>query len=424
MVKTTIFMAIMAAAAGLAGAGYGGTTTQAAEQKGSPPVTVSTNPLIAPFETPFGVPPFSKIKDDHYIPAFEKGMEKQRAEVQAIISNPQEATFENTVAALDYSGLALSRVSNVFFPMHSAETNDRIQEIAKEIAPKLSAHRDHIVMEPELFERIRHVHDQRDSIRLTQEERRLLEEMYKGFVRGGAELEPAGKARLTEINQRISVLTVQFGDNLLAENNEFKLILEKPEDLSGLPANAVTAAAEAAKQAGSEGKWMFTPHKPSWIPFLQFSDRRDLRREMFEGYIERGNHGDKNDNKAILAELVKLRIEAANLLGYPSHAHYVLSDNMAGAPDKVYELLNRLWEAALPITRAEAAALQEMIDEEGSNFELAPWDWWYYTEKLRRQKYQISDEELRPYFKLAKVQQGAVCHPGGGQRVQLLRTHR
>jgi peptidyl-dipeptidase Dcp len=406
-VKTTIFMTMMLTAAGLAGAGYGGTTTQTAEQKGPLPVTVSTNPLIAPFETPFGVPPFSQIKDDHYIPAFERGMEEQRAEVQAIISNPQEATFENSVAALDYSGSLLSRVSNVFLPMHSAESNDRIQEIAKEIAPKLSAHRDQIVMEPRLFERIKDVHDRRDGISLAREQRRLLEEMYKKFVRGGAQLEPAQKARLAGINQRISVLEVQFGDDLLAENNEFKLIIEKSEDLSGLPANAVTAAAEAANRVGFAGKWMFTLHKPSWIPFLQFSDRRDLRREMFEGYIERGNHDDKNDNKAILAELAKLRIEAANLLGYPSHAHYVLSNNMAGTPDKVYELLNQLWEAALPVTRAEAAALQEMIDQEGGSFELAPWDWWYYTEKIRKQKYQISDEELRPYFELANVQQGA-----------------
>jgi peptidyl-dipeptidase Dcp len=252
--KTTVFMMMVVAAAGLAGAGSGETTTRTAEQKGSPPVTASTNPLIAPFETPFGVPPFSQIKDDHYIPAFERGMEKQRAEVQAIISNPQEATFENSVAALDYSGSLLSRVSNVFLPMHSAESNDRIQEIAEEIAPKLSAHRDHIVMESRLFERIKDVHDRRNHISLTREQRRLLEETVKKFVRGGTQLESAEKARLIGINQRISVLEVQFSDNLLAENNEFKLIIEKSEDLSGLPANAVTAAAEAAEQAGFEGK--------------------------------------------------------------------------------------------------------------------------------------------------------------------------
>ncbi len=365
------------------------------------------NPLLEEFDAPFGVPPFEEIQDEHYLPAFEVAIEEHRDEINIIAGNADGPTFDNTVAALDYSGRLLTKVRNVFFPKHSADTNERIQEIAKEVAPKLSAHGDSILMNTDLFARLKVVHDKRDELEMDSEQRRLLEETYKMFVRGGAELDEAKKTRLTEINQRLAVLRVQFGENLLAENNAFKLAIEKQEELAGLPDNAVAAAAAAATEAGLEGKWVFTLHKPSWIPFLQFSERRDYREKMFKGYINRGDLGDEKDNKTLIAETVKLRIERANLLGYPTHAHYVLEENMAKTPAKVLELLGRLWDAALPVTKAEAAELQAMIKKEGAALKLEPWDWWYYTEKLRKQKYDLSDEELRPYFKLENVQNGA-----------------
>jgi peptidyl-dipeptidase Dcp len=392
----------LVAALALGCGGAKGTSTE-----GSAPVKDTSNPLLAEWETPFGVPPFSQIDDEHFPPAFEAAIAAHQAEVDALAGSEEPPTFENTVAALDYSGQLLERVANVFFPKNSADTNDRIQEIAKEVAPELSAHRDGIMMNAVLFARVKAVHDARDGLDLSPEQLRLLEETYKDFVSGGAELGEKDKARLTEINQRLSVLSLQFGENLLEENNRFKLVIEKEEELSGLPETSIAAAADAAREADLEGKWVFTLHKPSWIPFLQFSDRRDYREQMFEGYIERGNHGDDLDNKEILAEMVALRIERAKLLGHATHAHYVLERNMAKTPDKVYELLNQLWKAALEVTKAEAAALQEMLGKEIPGAELEPWDWWYYTEKLREQKYDLSDEELRPYFKLENVQSGA-----------------
>ena len=403
------------------GAGCRGTTQQAGapglaaqpskptppSAEGSPTVHAKDNPLLQEFSTPFGVPPFDQITDAHYVPAFEAAMAAHVAEVEAIAEATEAPTFASTVGALDYSGAQLQQVALVFFAKLSADTNEGLQAMAKEVAPRLSAHEDAILMNPALFARIKAVHDTRSERTLTPEQLRLLEETYKRFVRGGAELEGAAKARLSEINQRLSVLSVQFSDNLLAENNAFKLVVEKKEDLAGLPASSIAAAAEAAKEAKLEGKWVFTLHKPSWIPFLQFSERRDLRERMFNGYIERGNHGDERDNKATLLEMARLRIERARLLGYASHAHYVLEDNMARTPERVHELLSKLWEAALPVTKAEVAGLQAMIDKEGGGFKLQPWDWFYYTEKLRLAKYDLSDEELRPYFELGRVQKGA-----------------
>ncbi len=378
---------------------------------GAKPVKASTNPLLIEFDTPFGVPPFAQITDDHFAPAFEEAMALHRAEISAIADNTEPPVFDNTVAALDYSGRLLSRVEAMFFNKNGADTNEQIQRIAKEVAPKLSAHHDEIMMNAKLFSRVKVVHEARDTLGLNGEQRRLLEETYREFVRGGAELDEKAKARLTAINKRLALLQLQFGDNLLAENNTFKLVIEKKEELAGLPKSSIAAAAKAAKEAGHDGKWVFTLHKPSWIPFLQFSERRDYRERMFTGYVERGNNGDERDNKAILTELVKLRIEHAKLLGHPTHAHYVLEQSMAKTPDKVYQLLNRLWKAALPVTKAEAAALQAMLARDIPGAKLQPWDWWYYTEKLRKKKYDLSDAELRPYFSLNRVQQGAfeVC---------------
>jgi peptidyl-dipeptidase Dcp len=390
-------LALAAGCGGAKGTIEGGVTT----------VEGAQNPLLVEFDTPFGAPPFASFGDEDYPPAIEAALAAHRTEIEAITSSEAEPTFENTVAALDYSGRLLDRVSNLFFNLNAADTNDRIQEIAKEIAPVLSAHGDAIMMDAELFARVKAVNDRRAELDLTPEQLRLVEETYDEFVRGGAELGEKDKARLTEVNQRLSVLSLKFGENLLDENNTFKLVIEKRAELAGLPETSIAAAAEAAKEADLAGKWVFTLHKPSLIPFLQFSKMRDYRQRMFEGYIERGNHGDERDNKQILVEMAQLRIERAKILGYETHAHYVLADNMAKTPEKVYELLNKLWQAALPKTKAEAAALQAQIEADGGDFELEPWDWWYYTEKLRKQKYDLSDEELRPYFQLEQVQQGA-----------------
>ena len=377
-------------------------------KEGSTPVseTKSENPLLAEFDTPFGVPPFEEIENAHYVPAFEEAMRVHNDEIRGIVESDEPATFDNTVVALDMSGSLLTRVARVFFPMNSANTDDEIQTIAKEIAPKLSAHEDAIAMNPALFDRVKRVYDDRADLDLDLEQARLLDETYKGFVRGGALLDDEGKARMAKINERLSVLSVQFGENLLGENNEFKLVIDKEADLAGLPQSSIDSAAAAAKKAGMDGKWVFTLHKPSWIPFLQFSGRRDLREKMFKGYADRGDNGDERDNKAILVEMAKLRLERAKLLGFESHAAYVLAENMAKTPAKVMELLDKLWAAAMPKTKAERDELQKLIDAEKGGFELQPWDWWYYTEKLRKAKYSLSDEELKPYFELSNVQKG------------------
>ena len=393
------------AAAAIALAGCGGAVVVAEEE--SMPVRAETNPLLAEPDTPFGVPPFDRIEDEHYPPAFDAALAAHEAEVEAIASDERPPTFENTVAALDYSGRLLTRVAYVFFAENSADTSDRVQEIAKEIAPRLSEHEDAIRMNPALFARVREVYEARDELDLDAEQRRLLEETYDDFVRGGAELGGEAKERLSEINSRLSVLGLRFGENLLAENNAFRLVIDDEAELAGLPETSIAAAAEAEAEADLVGKWVFTVHKPSWIPFMQFADHRPHRETMFKAYVERGDHGDERDNKQILLEMARLRVERAHLLGYPSHAHYVLADNMAKTPAGVRELLDQLWEAALPVTKAEAAALADLLEDDLSGAELEPWDWFYYTEKLRERRFDLSDEELRPYFPLERVQRGA-----------------
>lgn len=367
----------------------------------------SENPFLAEWETPFEVPPFDSIKLEHYRPAFEEAMERHKQRIQTIYMQRSAPTFQNTIAALDRGGSLLDRVSNVFFAMTSSMTNDDLQAIAKDIAPKLSQHRDEIFLNELLFQRIKSVRDRREELDLTAEQAKLLDEYYKDFVRGGANLPPDDKERLKEINSRLSVLSVRFGENVLKENNRFELVIDNKADLAGLPDTVIAAAAEAAKERGHEGKWVFTLHKPSMIPFLQYSQKRPLREKIYRGYINRGNHDDELDNKKILAEMVALRVERAKLLGYETHAHYVLEDNMAKAPGKVYELLRDVWAPALKRAKQEVEEMQQLIDEENGGFELASWDWWYYAEKVKKRKYELDEEMLRPYFKLDNVLNGA-----------------
>ncbi|MEE9269065.1 MAG: M3 family metallopeptidase [Candidatus Krumholzibacteria bacterium] len=364
------------------------------------------NPFFSKWGTPFEVPDFTRIKTEHYMPAFEAAMEQQRAEIDDIIDNPDPPSFENTIEVLEYSGELLDNVANVFFNLRSTDTNDAIDEIAKDVAPKLSALNDDINLNPKLFARVKAVYDERKRLELNTEQARLLEETYKGFVRGGANLSDDKKSQLREINERLSVLTLEFGENVLAENNAFELVIDDKKDLAGLPDNVIQTATETAVERDHAGKWVFTLHKASMIPFISYSERRDLREKIYRGYFMRGNNGDERDNKEILQEMASLRAKRAKLLGYKTHAHYVLDDNMAKTPKRVYELLDRLWKPALKRAKAERADMQKMIEEEGHDFKLASWDWWYYAEKVKKAKYDFDDEVLRPYFEVENVRKG------------------
>ncbi len=364
------------------------------------------NPFFAPYGTPWETPAFDKIKIEHYMPAFDAGIAEQKKEVAAIRDNTQAPTFDNTVVALETSGKLLARVSDVFFNLNSADTNDEMQAIARDVAPKLSALEDDIYLDPKLFARVKSVYDKRDKLKLTPEQSRLLTEQYKGFVRGGANLKDADKQTFREINERLSVLELKFGENILAEENAFQLVIDNRADLVGLPDNVVEGAAEAATKADMKGKWVFTLHRPSIEPFLTYSQKRDLREKIYRAYIERGNNGNANDNKAVLTEEATLRAQRAQLLGYKSHAAYVLDDNMAKTPDNVFNLLDQLWTPALARAVAERNAMQEMVNAEGGNFQIEAWDWWFYAEKVKKARYDFDDSALRPYFVLDNVRLG------------------
>lgn len=365
------------------------------------------NPFFAEYDTPFQVPPFDDILPEHFIPAYEKGMAEQKADIEALINNPEDPDFENTIGALDRSGRLLSNVSRVFGGLNGANTNDELKAIQKEMSPRLSAHRDEINLNEKLFGRVKAVYEKRDQLNLTDEQMYLLENIYKRYVRNGADLNDEEKVRLKEINQQLSMLGVQYSQNVLKETNAFQLVIENEEDLAGLPEASIQGGAEAAREAGLEGKWVFTTQKPSMIPFLQFSEKRDLREKLYTAYIKRGDNDNENDNKKILSDLMKLRVERANLLGYKTYADYMLESRMAGNADNVYQLLNRLWDASLPVSKKEARELQAIIDKQNGGFKLKPWDWWYYAEILRKEKYNLDDTELRPYFVLSNVRDGA-----------------
>ena len=369
------------------------------------PEVDKTNPFFSEFDTPFGVPPFEKIMAKHYLPAFEKGMSDNRIEISKIVKNKQEATFENTVEALDKGGELLTRVSSVFFAQTAANTNDSLQSIEVEISPKLAGFRDEINMNPELFKRVKYVYDNSSKFNLNKEQSFLLENLYKAFVRNGANLNKQDQDTLKMVNQELSVLTVQFDQNVLAETNNYRLVVDK-EGITGLPESLVASAAEAAKASNLEGKWVFTTQRPSVFPFLQNSPDRGLRHQIFNAYINRGNNGNEFDNNRVLADIIRLRAQRAKLLGYKTHSDYVLEPVMAKKPENVLNLLNDLWSKAIPVAKKEVGEMQKIIDKEGGNFKLEPSDWWFYAEKLRKQKYDLNDSELRPYFKLENVREG------------------
>jgi len=366
----------------------------------------SDNPFLNKYDTPFEVPPFEQIKASHFIPAYLMGIEEDRKEVNAIINNPKAPTFDNTIKALEYSGELLSKVSRVFFALNSANTNDTLQKINRELSPILSKHQDDISMNDSLFQRIKSVYENKDKFKLSDEEKKLLDDTYKDFVRSGAALSPEDKQKLRKINEELSMLSVQFGQNLLAETNGFNLIIDKKEDLTGLPEGVIAQAATTAKSLKMDGKWAFTLQVPSMTPFLQYSDRRYLREKLFTAYFMKGDNDNEHDNKAIISKIAKLRVERSHLLGYKSYADFVLERTMAKTREKVFSFLSQVWDAATPVAKAEAAAQQEVIKKEGGKFKLEPWDWWYYTEKIKKEKYNLSDEVIRPYFQIDNVMEG------------------
>lgn len=366
-----------------------------------------TNPFLTEFQTEHGVPPFDKIKLEHYEPAFLKGIEEQNANIDAIVNNSEAPTFENVIVALDNSSPILDRVSAIFYNMTEAETTDDLKELSIKLAPTLSEHSDNISLNQDLFKKVDAVYQQKDALGLTTEQQRLLEETYKGFVRSGANLSPEKQARLREVNKELSTLGIKFSDNVLNENNAFKLYIDKEEDLAGLPDWFRQSAAEKAKEDGQEGKWLFTLGNASRLPFLQYSENRLLREQMYKAYINRGNNNDKNDNKKNITDIVKLRLEKAQLLGFDCYSNFVLDNTMAKNSTTVMDFLNNLWSYSLPKAKAEAVELQKIMDKEGKGEKLEAWDWWFYTEKLRKEKYNLEEDEIKPYFKLENVREGA-----------------
>lgn len=366
-----------------------------------------TNPFLTEFQTEHGVPPFDKIRLEHYEPAFLKGIEEQNANIDAIVDNSEAPTFENVIVALDNSSPTLDRVSAIFYNMTEAETTDDLKELSIKLAPTLSEHSDNISLNQDLFKKVDAVYQQKDALGLTTEQQRLLEETYKGFVRSGANLSPDKQARLREVNKELSTLGIKFSDNVLNENNAFKLYIDKEEDLAGLPDWFRQSAAEKAKEDGQEGKWLFTLGNASRLPFLQYSENRPLREQMYKAYINRGNNNDKNDNKKIITDIIKLRLEKAQLLGFDCYSNFVLDNTMAKNSTTVMDFLNNLWSYSLPKAKAEAVELQNIMDKEGKGEKLEAWDWWFYTEKLRKEKYNLEEDEIKPYFKLENVREGA-----------------
>jgi len=375
---------------------------------GKAPTKDMSNPFFSEYKTPHQVPPFNEIKLEHFLPAIEAGIEEQMAEVKAITDNKDEATFDNTILAFDQSGELLSKAS-IFFTLNSANTSEQMQALAREITPKLSAHRDNINLNKELFTRVKAIYEKRGELNLNAEQLRVVEKYYQDFERNGANLPDDKQAELRKLNNELSMIGLKFNENTLAETNKnFKLVVDNEADLKGLPADVVAAAAELAKKDSMEGKWIFTLQKPSMLPFLQYAENRELREKLYKGYTSRGNNNNANDNKEIIGKIVTLRDQRAKLLGYANHAAYIVDVNMAKTPENINDFLMKLWTPALERAKAERADMQAMIDKEGGKFKLEMWDWWYYAEKVRKAKYDLDEAQLKPYFKLENVIDGMI----------------
>ncbi len=368
-----------------------------------------TNPLLEQPNTPFGVPAFDKVKIEHYLPAFEEAIRQNKAEIDAIVNNEDAPTFENTIVALDRSGLLLDRVTGVFFNVLEADGNDEMNAIAEQVSPMLSELSDGIILNDALFQRVKAVYDEREQLGLNAEQMRLVTQTYKAFADNGANLPEDKKERLKEINQELSLLSLKFGNNVVAETNsdDVKRFITDEALLAGLPESAKAAAAEEAEAAGHPGEWLFTPKRTSFTPVLQYCENRELRKQLLMDYTTRGNHDNENDNKAVIIREMELRIERAKLFGYDNPADYILADCMAKNHQTVDAFLASVWAPSLEAAKREAAELQALLEQDLPGEKLQPWDWWFYAEKLRKAKYDLDEEELKPYFELNNVRKGA-----------------
>lgn len=367
-------------------------------------MTIHTNPLLEEFNTPHKSAPFELIKLEHYLPAFTKGIENARKEIDVIAENPDNATFGNTIEALEYTGDQLDRTASVFFNLNHANTNDEMQALAREVSPMLTEFSNDIIMNEKLFARVKHVFGQKDDLDLSIEQEKLLTDRYKAFVRSGANLKEEQKAEIREISKELSKLSLQFGENVLAATNDFQLHITDVKELSGLPEGIVEAAKAVAKEKELDG-WMFTLQFPSYVPFMQYSDIRELREKMFKVYTSRC-FNDEFDNQKIIKRIVELRLKKVKLFGYTSYADFVLEERMAKKATNVRDFLNELLEASMPKAKAEFQELEDYAKNLGADFKLERWDWSYYAEKLKTEKFDINDEITRPYFELEKVKAG------------------
>lgn len=364
------------------------------------------NPLLQKWDTPFETAPFEKIKPEHYLPAFKAAIEQHDKEIQEIVSNKEAATFDNTIAALEFSGQLLSRIQGVYFNMLAANTSTELQKAQEEIGPLLAHHSDNVSMNADLFKKVKAVWDGKDKQNYTDEQKAVLEKVYKNFVRNGALLDANKQKELREVNAELTKVEAKFDANLLAETKAYKLVVGKKEDLAGLPQGEIDKAAALAKSTGLDGKWVFTLDNPSFIPFVTYAANRELRKHIFEARINRCNNGGATDNNALVAKMAELRAKKANILGYETFAHYQLEERMAKTPDKVFKLLEDLLSYSVPVAKKEAAEFQKLLDKDEKGAKLEAWDMYYYAEKVRQQKYDFDAEQTRPYFEIDNVRQG------------------
>lgn len=366
-------------------------------------INITENPLLQEFE----LPPFDKIELKHYQPALEYLYAQHEKIIDSIANSTEEATFENTIEALERSWYQLDLVNAIFSNVNSACTNDSMQALAKKLSIIEAQHTDKIRFNAKLFARIKTIHNKKEKLNLNQEQQVLLKKQYEEFVRGGALLSDEDKQKFSKINEELSVLKLQFGENLIAETNAFKLIIDNENDLSGLPQSVIDAAHDEAIAQGDTGKWVFTLHKPSMIPFLKYADNRTLREQLHKAYTMRCNNDNDHDNTAIVKKIVELRIEKIKLLGYTDFSSFILEQNMAKKPEAVEKHLMRIWDYALPAAKKELEVLQKFANKNGADFELKHWDWWYYADKYQKEKFSLNDELLQPYFELSNVLKGA-----------------
>lgn len=364
----------------------------------------SGNPLLDEWQTPMGVPPFDKIRPEHYKPAFEAAIEEHRAQIDAIKADESEPTFENVILALDNAGIRLSEISLIFGMVSSADTNEQMQAVEAEMLPKVEDHYNSILLDDELFAKIRSVYDRRAEMKLDELQTRLLEKTYRKFVRAGARLDEEQKARLKEINSELTRLSIRFGNNLLAENGDFSMLLTE-EEVEGLPESVRTAAAERAAASGQSG-YLFTLDKPSMLPFLTYSPKRELRERIYKGYLSRCDRDNERDNKHIIKDMTRLRVEKANILGYRSYSEYVISDEMAGSPEAVYDLLEQIWTPSLDKAKEELEQMKALLHVDLPDAEFESWDWWYYAEQVRKRDYQLDETVISQYLSADNVRNG------------------